>query len=366
MERADPAGPSVWRRPRTWLLLTALWTLPALTMATALYGRLAASQPSIRWWQVLGPQLLFWYPWVVATPLVVWLAARWPLARGRLVGSALRHLVAAWALGFGLQIYAAGVELLLFAPASFDLATWLAPARLRAGALGALTGVAIYALVLAVTEAWHVNRRLEAQAQQLVRARLQALQAQLRPHFLFNTLHGIAALTEQDPKAARTTIAKLAALLRAVLDEPAGDRVSLAHELEILDRYLEIEQIRFADRLTVTRRIAEDCRDCRVPPLILQPLAENAIRHGVERTTGPHRLSVQARRDGARLVIDVIDDGPGPAADTAAGIGLANVAERLECLYGDAATVRVEVASGGGCRARLVLPGTDAVPEGPP
>lgn len=353
---------AVARRPRTWLLLAGAWTLPALATAAALFPRLAANDPSASWWKAFWPQLFYWYPWILITPLVAGLAARMPLTRGRLAIGIGTHAVVAWSIGFLFQLYSMGFEMALLGD-GLDLGSMLSAPNLGRAAASAVLSFGIYAMVLAVTEAWLGYRRLAAQSKALTEARLAALQAQLRPHFLFNTLHGIAALTESDPPAARAMTAKLASLLRQVIDEPSGALVPLSAELQNLDRYLDIERLRFADRLHIVRAIADDAADVLVPALILQPLAENAIRHGIEQKIDAGALHLTARRDGPWLVFDLLDDGPGPRIDDpfeppreAGGIGLANVRQRLAAIYGDRASLSLEPGTAGGCRARLVLP----------
>lgn len=353
---SDPSAAGFFRRPTSWLALFGLWTLPAIATATALHGRLAAQDPMASWWSAFWPQLLYWYPWALATPLVFAFAARWPLRQGRMAGNVARHAFLAWLLGFLFQLYMAATELALFMPDHFGPRALLTPARLRAALLQAFTAYGMYAMILAVAIAWASQRRLAAQEQALTQARLTALHAQLRPHFLFNTLHGIAALTESDPRGARAMTAKLAALLRVMLEAPPGETVPLAHELDTLDRYLEIEALRFADRLRIVREIDPSLGGVRVPPLILQPLAENAIRHGIEARAGSSTLTIGARREADVLVLEIVDDGPGPATDHGGGMGLANVRERLERLYGTAARFELDAVTTGGCRARIVLP----------
>lgn len=363
-----PPLAAVARRPGTWLLLLAAWALLAVASTTALLSRLPASGSRPSWWSAFGPQLLYWLPWVLIAPAVVVLAARMPLVRGRIVPGLAVHAAAGWTIGLVFQLYAFGVESALYG-GGFSILEVLGAKVLRRAALTAHFGLGVYVLVLVIAEAWLGYRRLAAQSRALTEARLAALQAQLRPHFLFNALHGIAALTESDPRAARTMTAKLAALLRAVLDEPAGSRVPLAAELRTLDRYLEVEQLRFADRLRIERAIDDDTPDLLVPPLILQPLAENAVRHGIEQRIGAGRLGLRAYRDRRHLVVEIEDDGPGPAEPggpdgrAGGGLGLANVRQRLDALYGDAASLTLEPVDGGGCRARLRLPIAGA--EGP-
>ncbi len=200
---------------------------------------------------------------------------------------------------------------------------------------------------------------------QLADARLSALQMQLNPHFLFNTLHAVSALVERDPAGVRTMIARLSSLLRRVLD--GGDRheVTLRDELAFLRDYLGVQRVRF-DRLEVEEHIEDGVLDALVPNLVLQPLAENAVQHGISRLeeVGGH-IAITARREGETLVLIVRDNGPGLSPEAAApardgardgGLGLANTRQRLAALYGDAAGLTLAPASGGGTEARVHLP----------
>ena len=203
--------------------------------------------------------------------------------------------------------------------------------------------------------------------QQLADARLAALRMQLNPHFLFNTLHAVSALVERDPAGVRTIIARLSALLRRVLD--GGDRheVPLRDELALVRDYLAIQSVRLGDRLTVTEDVDDDARDALVPALVLQPLVENAVGHGIGAMEGAGRLTISARREGALLVLGVRDTGPGPPEDAdppgpaggfgaSAGLGLANTRERLHALYGGEAHLSLSRVPSGGALAVVTLP----------
>jgi two-component system, LytTR family, sensor kinase len=194
----------------------------------------------------------------------------------------------------------------------------------------------------------------------LTEARLRVLQAQLNPHFLFNAFNTISALTETDPKVARRMMARLGALLRSSLDHAGRQEVTLAEELRFLDDYLAIERIRFEDRLTVEVNISEGIRDAVVPSFVLQPIVENAIRHGTGATLRSGRVSVSARRSENSLILAVEDDGVGlPEGwrlEDHAGVGLSNIARRLEELYGSKGTFTVEDRVPSGVRVELRLP----------
>ncbi len=172
----------------------------------------------------------------------------------------------------------------------------------------------------------------------LAEARLKTLEAELHPHFLFNTLHAISTLIHVEPDAADRMISRLSDLLRITFARSGAARVALQEELEFLQKYLEIEETRFQDRLSVSYDIDPDTLDAEVPRMILQPLVENAIKHGVAPRNAPGRIRIVAARDGESLRLEVCDNGVGLSGSARArlhgGVGLSNTRARLECLYG--------------------------------
>ena len=195
---------------------------------------------------------------------------------------------------------------------------------------------------------------------ELTRVRLTALEGQLRPHFLFNVLNTISSVMYEDVAAADTMLARLADLLRRTLRRPSGSEVPLAEEIETLELYLDIMRVRFAERLSVDVQVDDAVRDAAVPALVLQPLVENALRHGDPGPGVPARISVRARRDDGSLLLEVEDNGPGLSGTQAEavgkGVGLANTARRLEQLYGDRQALTLLNLTGGGLRVAVELP----------
>jgi two-component system LytT family sensor kinase len=202
--------------------------------------------------------------------------------------------------------------------------------------------------------------RLQAQADrlhaQLAQARLDALRTQLDPHFLFNTLNAISALVERDPRGVRRMISRLGELLRHTLEGAREQEVPLAQEMQVVERYLEIMQIRFEERLELSVHTSPAVAEALVPSLVLQPLVENAVRHGTDRTTGTGRIEIAASREDDRVVLRVRDHGPGLADAAAEGVGVRNTRARLEQLYGDAQSFTLTPAEGGGTVAEVTLP----------
>jgi LytS/YehU family sensor histidine kinase len=220
--------------------------------------------------------------------------------------------------------------------------------------------VAIYA---AFESHRHLKEREVRAAQlesQLATSQLAALKAQLHPHFLFNTLHSISMLNFVDADAANRVLVQLSDLLRLTLDRSRALELPLRDEIDFVDRYLAIEQTRFDDRLDVHLELDDDVMNAMVPNLILQPLVENALRHGIAPDSTAGRLNIRARRDGSALVLEVADDGPGLPAnwslDRDAGIGLSNVRDRLAAAYDRNASLALEPMTPRGTTARVRMP----------
>jgi two-component system LytT family sensor kinase len=199
------------------------------------------------------------------------------------------------------------------------------------------------------------SRRAQLEHQFAV-AQLSALRAQVQPHFLFNTLNSIAELLHTDADAAERMTTALADLLRETLDSGDREEITLKEELEMLDRYLSIQAVRFSDSITIERMIDGAALPGLVPPLLLQPLVENAFRHGLARKRQEGRISIVARREGERLHLEIGDNGTGVPAEIHEGIGLHNTKARLEQLHGSAQTMTLREASGGGALATITLP----------
>lgn len=402
MAAASPTlSPAAGRSARVlgWPTLLALWSVPAAVSALQAYAAYALRGEAARTWPFVAVQAAAWLAWAPLTPVVRRLTARWPVAARapggawRLHAGALARHVAA---GTGVTVLhaAATVAGFLAAEQVVGPAT-RGPMPLAAAAAGAvmarfLTGLLTYAAVVAAGTAADSLGRLGAEevraarmAEQLATARLGALKMQLHPHFLFNTLHAVTVLVREDPPAAARMVTRLGDLLRLTLSRAERAEVTLDDELTLVRLYLEIEAVRFADRLVVSYDVADGLRGARVPDLALQPLVENALGHGIAPRRDAGRLTVRARRapraedlprapappDGW-LVLEVEDDGPGPAAAAhvgevqaggarapGRGIGLASTRERLAALHGAARTACVlHPLPGRGCLARLTLP----------
>jgi signal transduction histidine kinase len=306
-----------------------------------------------------GPHLLFWLGWAALLPAVVRVNDRAARLAGGVVVRAGAFLIAAF--GFALcdiALMFAVRAAITFAFGGEQVALW---SLVRGWLLLGVVSYAVLATGWLALEQWHVARARELAAarlaEQLARARLGSLQAQLQPHFLFNTMNAIAMLCRLgDAERAVEMLAGVSELLRDLLDDHDTHEVPLRDELRVLSRYVEIEEVRFGDRLRVELDVPVDLHDLLVPRLILQPLVENAIRHGITPRAGNGRVNVIARREGTRLSIRVEDDGIGLAASPGTGIGLGNTRARLGQLYRDAATLRIARAANGGTVVAVEVP----------
>jgi hypothetical protein len=346
--------------------VAALWTLVAIISGTqsalqsSLQGGAVPLAASIR------TAMITYLPWIPITLVVVWLAVRFPLTREHWRRNLWVHLLALPAVTFGANL----LVVLGFWLSSGGFRGWgelVRQAGLWAG-LRLHVGALIYAAIAGLTHVVLYYRRSRARELrvarlegQLARARLKALNAQIRPHFLFNTLHTIGHLWRSGrTEEADALLDRLGALFQRVQSTTAQAEVPLDEELDMVRQYLEIEQARHRDRLTAEIDATPEARRCLVPPLLLQPLVENSIRHGISAASSAGRVQVHARTEGGSLLIDVRDDGPGSSgtdgASAGSGTGLQNTRERLAQLYGDAAALTAGSASGGGFLVAVRLP----------
>lgn len=365
------ARPDRWRglrldappESRLRLLLVGFWILPALVATLGL--RLVPSRlnPDITVVEILAAQVLIWLPWSLWSAVIVAAAERFPFERGGVAKALAVHLPLSAVVICAqiLVIWAVAVEFGLNQPLGLESRLFIGIRQ-----YGDLLMVVYWAVV--GTHAglrWHLRWREESLRaarlrEDLATASLQALRAQLNPHFLFNALNAAVALTARDPAAARGVLVKLSDLLRATLAAGDQQETTLAQELALTARYLEIEQVRFADRLAVEWTLDPAIGDALVPAFALQPLVENALKHGLGRRAGAGTVAVITRRDGAMLELVVRDGGPGPVAAApargGAGIALANLRARLERLHGSAASLTLVARPEGGTDAVVRLP----------
>ena len=364
-------------RPK-WSLIVLVWLIPAaVALLQAVAGYLLRGTLKEEWFWALM-QIPRWLTWVPITPIVFYAADRFPFRRDRLARSTWTHL--------GLALMIAVVIEVLWLQISFLIQSYLEPealARMQnnraevysVAVLSRLLGDAfIYAAVLGVATTLGYHRQFRerelraAQLEaQLALAQVQALKMQVHPHFLFNTLHAVTVLIREDPAGATRVVTRLGDLLRLTLSRATTAQVSFRRELEILTLYLEIERTRFQDRLEIAYDVQPNTLGALVPDLILQPLVENAIRHGVSPNPGTGRIEVRSLRDGHWLTLEIRDNGAGLAEGHGRpeGIGLTTTRARLERLYGPQQELTLENLPAGGCVARIRIPYQPAADDRP-
>ena len=363
------------------LLIFAFWTV--LAVLTAASRLLDPRGPAFQQQPSMGPVTLAfaeYYLWAVLTVPIFWLASRVSLEPR---GNRFNRLLLFLAVGVITAMFV-DVALHFMRDALFDFPmqrrrgppiTW----RTGLARLWFLDDLTVYFAVLAAGIARDIFARYRARHDETVRltaeaarlqaqlaeARLEVLSAQLNPHFLFNTLHAVSSLVERDPRGVRRMIARLSELLRVTLEGTNEQEISLAREVQLLQLYLDIMQVRFQGRLVVDQNIDDDVMDALVPSFVLQPLVENAVMHGVSKVQGEGRIELRARRNGDDVVITVRDNGPGvdvvesvrtESTPGSGGVGLSNTRARLQQLYGKSQRLSLMRVPEGGTVAEIVLP----------
>jgi hypothetical protein len=364
--------PALGRHPAAVMLavFAAATLLGVIDASQVQYDRAVRGEP-ISWSHALIHGIPRWYAWALVAPVVPLIARRIHRMDLDTVRTLLLHVPAAVTLTLvQVGLFSATSTLMHGEP---DAVAHLRPAFLKYIGLTFLGGLVTYAVIVGAWYALQIYRayrereraasRLELQTSELksllAEAQLQRLQAQLEPHFLFNSLHAISSLMlNGETTAAVRMTSRLSELLRRALRATERPEHSLEDELELVDDYLAIQRVRFEDRLAIERDVDPTTLDARVPSLILQPLVENAVRHGIEADPDACSIGIRTMRaaDGIRIVIR--NDGPalGSGRRDGSGVGLTNGRERLDRLYGDAASLVVRDAEGGGVEAELSLP----------
>ncbi|MBW8712624.1 MAG: histidine kinase [Acidobacteria bacterium] len=332
-------------RPRyglRWPVVLAVATLlAAMSSALAVSFTRALGKPTTNWLSLVMLNATYWYVWALFTPSIVWLSQHFRFERQGLVRAILVHVPSVALFSFAHIAVMAGAQWWLFSTHSDP---WWAEVK-RSALMNFDWEMMTYWAIAGLSHAvlyYRESRDRAVRASQLetelVEARMATLQHQLQPHFLFNTLHAISALMHKDVHAADRTLMRLSDLLRMTLENLGQHEVTLKTELEFLAKYLEIEQTRFADRLVVRFDIQPEALDALLPTLLLQPLVENAIKHGVSKKSGPGHIDIRARQEHDKLWIEVRDDGLG-LSDTALaalqkGIGVSTTRARLQHQFG--------------------------------
>ncbi len=354
-----------------WFLIPVAWLLAAL-VSSARGGMMIENGRArpMPWGEIFTGQLydLFW--WMILGPAIVLLVRRVSFSRLTTLTRSLLYcligigaVAAFWILRsiihlpgdpFRMHLNWGGLSSTVPSSASMYI--------MVLG--GALVTVAFRRTAQREREAAELTLRASRLETQLVEAQLGVLRAQLHPHFLFNALHAVSTLVDWRPKEARRMLVRLSELLRIALELSEEKEITLAREIEWLERYLELQQIRFGERLTFDLKADPETISATLPPLILQPLVENALEHGVEKRTEGGHVEIFAERDGKWLRVRVRDNGPGlglALASREGGVGLRNVRERLKTLYGDQQQLVVRNHDGEGAEALVELPFHSAV-----
>jgi len=366
---ADEGHRLVALRQGALILLVA--TALGFFFAGQIYFSAASMNRSVSWGQALYWSFGDWYEWALLSPFIFWLCRKATFERGAWPSSLAIYL------GAGLLL--AGVHAVMCAVAAV-LQGWVTakPVVFGDSLRGLLANrthynLAVYAVIVCAWHAWDYYRKFrerEGQATELAarlaQAQLQALRMQLNPHFLFNTLNAVSSLMLKDVVAANKMLSRLGELLRLTLEQSDQQEVPLQQELEFLRRYLQIEQIRFGERLQLSLEVESSTLEAAVPNLILQPLVENAIRHAIEPQETTGRIVLRSNRDNGHLVLQVSDNGPGltpppapgarAAAENREHIGLNNTRDRLRKLYGERQQFELTGNSMGGVTASLSIP----------
>jgi two-component system LytT family sensor kinase len=360
----DPASlvPGVHRsgERRIWLLIAAACVVPALLDAAQTYMQARLDGRPARWEDLVfqGSEWLFLG---ALTPLTYYLGQRFPLRRRDWPRTLAVHLAGALVLCVGWASLGVVLAVALKrypAQGNFpkDYISWMLTTVPWSVFMYFTVLGCVYAFTYAI-EAREREAHASRLATQLAEARLGALRMQLNPHFLFNSLNALSVLVrEPNTPAASRMLELLSDVLRQVLRTDQSHEVPLADELRFLEQYLAIEQVRFSDRLRVRWDIEDRARAALVPGFVLQPIVENAIKHGVARRAEAGQIAIAARVAGSTLELVVGDDGVGMAATEREGVGLSNTRERLRTLYGAAATLTIAVPAAGGTVVTLRLP----------
>ncbi len=353
-------------RRLVWLISLLAWPILTITMGVQERLSRAAMGQHITWLDALRFPLVEYLFWALVSPLIFDLARKYPLGRQHLKRNGVVFLAASLAVVATHGIYRAPLHDWVYPIALYPTSMAIATSRFEfyvAGNIG--SDLWMFATIVAVAHLALYHQQSRERARELERAQLQVLRAQLQPHFFFNTLNAITALMHEDVDAADDMMVNLAALLRRSMRDENEYEIPLAEELEILELYTNIERSRFADRLHIGVHADPAALDALVPPFILQPLVENALRHGIALRPGPGSVEVRASCTADRLHLSVIDDGTGfhKSSSPGFGVGLSNTRARLQHHYGERHSFELRERSEGGVAATIDIPYRRAEPR---
>ena len=352
------SSPGIHSTSRRWLWSIAIWGGFSLVDATQTVFVMRAEGMHHYWYRLFGTLLVAWLPWMLTTPLVLRLSERHPPTQWRLASTWTVHLLTCAMLGLAHAGWVAMWESLLN-PWALTPGPDPFPLLWRHKFLGGLLSyIILYALILFVAHTLRSREQIAGQQmetarlnEQLSKAQLSALRRQIEPHFLFNTLNAIAGLVrERRNDDAVSMIVGLSEFLRRVVEDSDRQQVPLSEELEFTQKYLDIQKARFADRLQFSVDVPAELLSAQVPSLVLQPMVENAIKHGIAKRVQGGTIRIAATHSNGTLTLRVYNDGPGlPAGweQRTSGIGMLNVRTRLRSLYGDAFDLSLQNQNGG-------------------
>ena len=353
-------------RNRRWIWIGAIWCGVGLFDALQSVFVMRAEGMHHAWSLVFVTLFLRWLPWAFATPLVMWLGRRYPPVAVRPLSVWFVHLGTAAAMGMTAAAWMALLETLLRPWAPEGGSGGFSEIWLLKFCGDILSSLILYAFILTISFLFYSRERQGIERaenarlnEQIANAQLSALRRQIEPHFIFNALNAVAGLVrEQRNEAAVSMIVRLSDFLRRVVNDPGGRSVPLAQELEFLEQYMDIQTTRFGERLKLTVDIPKELHAALVPDLILQPLVENAVKHGISKRVQGGTVRVAASRANGTLALCVHNDGPPLSEDweKGAGIGIANLRTRLEIMYHHDFELSLRNHAAGGVQVAVTLP----------
>lgn len=355
------------RQLSRWSWIALLWSVVGLFDATQTVVVMHAEGMQHAWPQLFVTLLFSWLPWALATPIVMYLARRFPVVHLRPLSTWLVHFLAAAAINLIYAGWRAAMEAALNpwanprGPGTFT-SLWSVYFN-----NAILATVIFYVSILGATYILDSRERLARQQmetarlnEQLSKAQLDALRHQIEPHFLFNALNAVASLVRENRNDdAVGMIAGLSDLLRHLLRDSRRQQVPLREELELLEKYMAIQKVRFSDRLHVEQNIPTNLLLAQVPRLLLQPIVENSLKHGIAKRAQGGRVRIAVARENGNLMLRIYNDGPKLSPDwktTSSGVGLSNLQSRLQGLYGTRFEFELENAASGGVEAKVLIP----------
>ncbi len=363
MNTTAPITPLLKRRVVLAAWIFVAWTVIAVLFALQWYTYDSFHGTVLPWDHYLRWAVEEWYTWAALTPLVLWLATRRPIRPHRIWQTLPLHIFASIVFT-GMATFIQAMFTWLLNQNHWTLARYVGLYLTKDVAINIATYWAVTGFAQTLSyyrEAGKRELRESKLEKQLAQAHLQVLQMQLHPHFLFNSLHVIGALIQDEPEAAEQMLLDLGSLLRVFLEGQSSQEITLQRELHLVKLYMGIQQVRFRDRLNVTSLVAPEALDCSVPSLLLQPIVENAIVHGISKNPGHDTIEINARVDGPYLVIEVANHNsslsPGLTSDGSGfRVGLSNTRQRLSQIYGETANLELCERDPHGVVCRVVIP----------